>query len=246
MTPATYAGLAALHPLGRLGEISDVVDAILYLERATFVTGEVLHVDGGQSRGQLTEGIGVVVEAGRRRACRSHRGRRSATPACGGRYVAPHRTMLYSSAHARPSSISLQCSSGMPPPLENHRSYSAPPAVRFERGDDRVDVAARERTQVLGHDVRPAQLGVGLQQGRAVHVAAGQRHAAVVDPQLVDPPVRFAVGDDHERKRDPAVLTVEVQHHLLEAVSPEDDVLDVLDRDVALHEPRRACRRRTR
>jgi NAD(P)-dependent dehydrogenase (short-subunit alcohol dehydrogenase family) len=49
--PATYAGLAALHPLGRLGEISDVVDAILYLERATFVTGEVLHVDGGQSAG---------------------------------------------------------------------------------------------------------------------------------------------------------------------------------------------------
>jgi NAD(P)-dependent dehydrogenase (short-subunit alcohol dehydrogenase family) len=49
--PATYAGLAALHPVGRLGEISDVVDAILYLERATFVTGEVLHVDGGQAAG---------------------------------------------------------------------------------------------------------------------------------------------------------------------------------------------------
>ena len=49
--PATYAGLAALHPVGRLGEISDVVDAILYLERATFVTGEILHVDGGQAAG---------------------------------------------------------------------------------------------------------------------------------------------------------------------------------------------------
>jgi NAD(P)-dependent dehydrogenase (short-subunit alcohol dehydrogenase family) len=49
--PATYAGMAALHPLGRLGEIGDVVDAILYLERATFVTGEVLHVDGGQAAG---------------------------------------------------------------------------------------------------------------------------------------------------------------------------------------------------
>jgi NAD(P)-dependent dehydrogenase (short-subunit alcohol dehydrogenase family) len=48
---ATYAGLAALHPLGRLGQIGDVVDAILYLERATFVTGEVLHVDGGQAAG---------------------------------------------------------------------------------------------------------------------------------------------------------------------------------------------------
>ncbi len=49
--PATYAGMAALHPVGRLGEISDVVDAILYLERATFVTGEILHIDGGQAAG---------------------------------------------------------------------------------------------------------------------------------------------------------------------------------------------------
>ena len=49
--PGTYEGMAALHPVGRLGEISDVVDAILYLERATFVTGEVLHVDGGQAAG---------------------------------------------------------------------------------------------------------------------------------------------------------------------------------------------------
>ena len=49
--PASYAGLAALHPLGRVGEISDVVDAILYLERATFVTGETLRVDGGQAAG---------------------------------------------------------------------------------------------------------------------------------------------------------------------------------------------------
>jgi NAD(P)-dependent dehydrogenase (short-subunit alcohol dehydrogenase family) len=48
---ASYEGLAALHPLGRLGEIDDVVDAILYLERATFVTGQILHIDGGQSAG---------------------------------------------------------------------------------------------------------------------------------------------------------------------------------------------------
>jgi NAD(P)-dependent dehydrogenase (short-subunit alcohol dehydrogenase family) len=46
-----YAQLAALHPVGRLGEISDIVDAILYLEEASFVTGEILHVDGGQSAG---------------------------------------------------------------------------------------------------------------------------------------------------------------------------------------------------
>jgi len=49
--PATYDGAAAVHPLGRMGEISDVVDGILYLERATFVTGETLHIDGGQAAG---------------------------------------------------------------------------------------------------------------------------------------------------------------------------------------------------
>jgi NAD(P)-dependent dehydrogenase (short-subunit alcohol dehydrogenase family) len=47
----TYAQLDALHPIGQMGEISDVVDAILYLESAGFVTGEILHVDGGQSAG---------------------------------------------------------------------------------------------------------------------------------------------------------------------------------------------------
>jgi NAD(P)-dependent dehydrogenase (short-subunit alcohol dehydrogenase family) len=48
---ASYDGLAAVHPLGRAGEISDVVDGVLYLERATFVTGEILHIDGGQAAG---------------------------------------------------------------------------------------------------------------------------------------------------------------------------------------------------
>ena len=41
-----------LHPVGRMGEISDVVDAVLYLEGANFVTGEILHVDGGQNAGR--------------------------------------------------------------------------------------------------------------------------------------------------------------------------------------------------
>ena len=50
--PASYTDLQSLHPLGRVGEISDVVDAILYLERAAFVTGETLHVDGGQAAGR--------------------------------------------------------------------------------------------------------------------------------------------------------------------------------------------------
>ena len=46
---ASYEGMAG--PVGRIGEISDIVDAILYLEQATFVTGETLHVDGGQAAG---------------------------------------------------------------------------------------------------------------------------------------------------------------------------------------------------
>jgi NAD(P)-dependent dehydrogenase (short-subunit alcohol dehydrogenase family) len=50
--PASYEPLAHLHRIGRVGEVCDVVDAILYLERATFVTGETLHVDGGQMAGQ--------------------------------------------------------------------------------------------------------------------------------------------------------------------------------------------------
>jgi NAD(P)-dependent dehydrogenase (short-subunit alcohol dehydrogenase family) len=49
--PASYETLAQLHPVGRLGEIDDVVDAVIYLENAPFVTGEILHVDGGQSAG---------------------------------------------------------------------------------------------------------------------------------------------------------------------------------------------------
>jgi NAD(P)-dependent dehydrogenase (short-subunit alcohol dehydrogenase family) len=49
--PASYEGMAGLHPVGRMGEISDIVDGILYLEQATFVTGETLHIDGGQAAG---------------------------------------------------------------------------------------------------------------------------------------------------------------------------------------------------
>jgi NAD(P)-dependent dehydrogenase (short-subunit alcohol dehydrogenase family) len=49
--PETHAALGALHPMGHMGEISDIVNAILYLDSAPFVTGEILHVDGGQSAG---------------------------------------------------------------------------------------------------------------------------------------------------------------------------------------------------
>jgi NAD(P)-dependent dehydrogenase (short-subunit alcohol dehydrogenase family) len=51
-TPDAYERLGALHPVGHMGEISDIVEAILYLDGAGFVTGEILHVDGGQSAGR--------------------------------------------------------------------------------------------------------------------------------------------------------------------------------------------------
>jgi NAD(P)-dependent dehydrogenase (short-subunit alcohol dehydrogenase family) len=52
MHPAeTHDALASLHPVGRMGDIGDIVDAVAYLEGAPFVTGEILHVDGGQSAG---------------------------------------------------------------------------------------------------------------------------------------------------------------------------------------------------
>lgn len=49
--PETHSFLAGLHPLGRMGEVREIVEAILYLESATFVTGETLHVDGGAHAG---------------------------------------------------------------------------------------------------------------------------------------------------------------------------------------------------
>jgi len=47
----THDFLSALHPVGHMGTIDDIVGAVLYLEMAGFVTGEILHVDGGQSAG---------------------------------------------------------------------------------------------------------------------------------------------------------------------------------------------------
>ncbi len=43
--------LNAMQPLGRVGEVQDVVDAVLYLADANFVTGVVLPVDGGAAAG---------------------------------------------------------------------------------------------------------------------------------------------------------------------------------------------------
>lgn len=44
--------LASLHPLGRMGTIQEIVEAVLYLETANFVTGEILHIDGGAHAGR--------------------------------------------------------------------------------------------------------------------------------------------------------------------------------------------------
>jgi NAD(P)-dependent dehydrogenase (short-subunit alcohol dehydrogenase family) len=55
MTPMhpsqTHATLDGVRLLGRLGEVREVVEAVLYLESAAFVTGATLHVDGGAHAG---------------------------------------------------------------------------------------------------------------------------------------------------------------------------------------------------
>jgi NAD(P)-dependent dehydrogenase (short-subunit alcohol dehydrogenase family) len=40
-----------LPPLGRAGQISDIVGGILFLEASPYITGEILHIDGGQIAG---------------------------------------------------------------------------------------------------------------------------------------------------------------------------------------------------
>src|SRR5215475_2098187 len=50
--PETHEFLKGLHPVGRIGEVKEVVDAALFLNDATFTSGEVLHVDGGAHAGK--------------------------------------------------------------------------------------------------------------------------------------------------------------------------------------------------
>jgi NAD(P)-dependent dehydrogenase (short-subunit alcohol dehydrogenase family) len=48
-----YDGLGdPLPPLGRVGQVGDVVDGILFLESSPYITGEILHIDGGQIAGR--------------------------------------------------------------------------------------------------------------------------------------------------------------------------------------------------
>ena len=50
--PETLDSLKGLHPMGRIGEIKEVVDAALFLTDAIFTSGEILHVDGGAHAGK--------------------------------------------------------------------------------------------------------------------------------------------------------------------------------------------------
>src|SRR5260370_1993011 len=49
--PETYEPLAGLQPLGHVGQVTDIDDGMLFLESSPFITGEVLHIDGGQVAG---------------------------------------------------------------------------------------------------------------------------------------------------------------------------------------------------
>jgi NAD(P)-dependent dehydrogenase (short-subunit alcohol dehydrogenase family) len=47
--PESYDGLGdRLPPPGRGGQVSDVVDGVLFLESSPCITGKILHIDGGQ------------------------------------------------------------------------------------------------------------------------------------------------------------------------------------------------------
>jgi NAD(P)-dependent dehydrogenase (short-subunit alcohol dehydrogenase family) len=50
--PENHDALKGLHPISRLGRVQEIVDALIYLESAAFVTGEVIHVDGGAHAGK--------------------------------------------------------------------------------------------------------------------------------------------------------------------------------------------------
>jgi len=51
-SPESHSFLKTLHPIQRLGTVEEIIDAVVYLEKAAFVTGEVLHVDGGAHAGK--------------------------------------------------------------------------------------------------------------------------------------------------------------------------------------------------
>jgi NAD(P)-dependent dehydrogenase (short-subunit alcohol dehydrogenase family) len=51
-SPESYEASAGLQPIGHVGQVSDIVNGILFLEASPFITGEILHIDGGQIAGR--------------------------------------------------------------------------------------------------------------------------------------------------------------------------------------------------
>jgi NAD(P)-dependent dehydrogenase (short-subunit alcohol dehydrogenase family) len=49
--PESYEAVAGFQPIGRVGQISDITKGVLFLESSPYVTGEILHIDGGQIAG---------------------------------------------------------------------------------------------------------------------------------------------------------------------------------------------------
>jgi NAD(P)-dependent dehydrogenase (short-subunit alcohol dehydrogenase family) len=49
--PESYEALTGMIPLGRVGQISDVVNGVLFLESSPYITGEIVHIDGGEIAG---------------------------------------------------------------------------------------------------------------------------------------------------------------------------------------------------
>jgi len=57
ITTPMHAFLAGLHPLGRMGEVQEILYAVLYLESAALLTGETLHVDGAAHAAHWWRGV---------------------------------------------------------------------------------------------------------------------------------------------------------------------------------------------
>ena len=49
--PRAYDAAAAQQPIGHVGQVRDIVDGVLFLESSPFITGEIIHIDGGRIAG---------------------------------------------------------------------------------------------------------------------------------------------------------------------------------------------------
>ena len=95
----------------------------------------------------------------------------------------------------------------------------------------------RKCALVLADDVGLLEIGVWLQQRRAVGVSACQWPRAVVDAQFDDAPVLVTVRHDGSRQFDATLLAVERQHRLLDPAPWRDDSLHMAADSVARGQP---------